>query len=535
MASVVLDRPALGQVAALGSFYDARTDTFIPLSLFRSPPPIDAIATTKNHSTITKYSETDTFKDKLDFLGVKAELGASILAGLVSVEGSGRYLSDTRNSNLVAQASMHYSITTVDEKLNITANGVAECLAFRALDTDVATHVVVGITWGARCVVSAKKQVALSASRGQVTGEVQSGLSLLKLFTVSADAGGGADKDATEVTIDRSFELTVHGDVLANDGVTPTDFDGARSFVRSLPKYIECANDGKGKPISYTLMPLTLLSMFNLVEVKADLTLHQLSLDCLDRFVKLFDDFHGAKQKLYDYHTRLQSQPTTVPHGHLQEVHDMLGRLRGWEATAKSDYASILEEVRSGKADAQKLSDFLEKCRSGELSTNTVKSLMCHVDKMDFVDLIVRDGAKYVGYGGPTLSTLLLENQHDDAYVMYFNDDLRTSSEGRGWSDATAVLLELLRDRSRSRLMVVVDCDAVGSALEKIYVSQLRNGHVIVEDVLEQRKILATNCVMRYDGAALDRAVRTKPLQRRAVKVHCPQSYCDRTLQPSCT
>ncbi len=156
---------------------------------------------------------------------------------------------------------------------------------------------------------------------------------------------------------------------------------------------------------------------------------------------------------------------------------------------------------------------------------------MRYVDKMDFVDLVSREGAKYVGYGGPTLSTLLQENRDDDAYIMYFNDELRTGSNA--WNGTAAVLLELLRDRSRSRLIVVVDTDALGLSLDRIYVSQLRNGSVIMTDVLEHRKVLATNCVMQFSEDAIDRTVKTKPLQRRAVKIHCPQAYCDRTLQPN--
>ncbi|RYP83149.1 hypothetical protein DL769_001455 [Monosporascus sp. CRB-8-3] len=531
MATSILDRPALGQVAALGSLYDARTDTFIPLSLFKTNPPAEVVNTTKNPSTITQYSEADTYKDRLDFLSVKAELGASILAGLASVEGSGRYLSETHNSNLVAQASMYYSITSVNEKLNLAASGVADCLAFRTFDTDVATHVVVGITWGARCVVSAKRQCIASADRSQIAGELQSHLGLPKLLGVKMEAGGDLDKEVVGLTADRLFEVTVHGDVLANDGLTPTDFESARTFIRNLPKYIECTNDGKGKPISYTLMPLSFLGMINLLEIKADVAVHQLSVDCLEKFVKLFDDFRGAQQRLYDYHSRIQIHSTTVPPDHLQDVEDMLGKMRGWEATIKSDYATTLKDVRSGKADAQQLWDLLGRSRSGEMSTASVLSLMRYVDKMDFVDLISREGGRYVGYGGPVLATLLLENRDDDAYIMYFNDELRTSSDA--WNETAAVLLELLRDHSRSRMVVVVDSDAVGDSLEKIYVSQLRNGLVIIEDVLEQRKILATNCVMRFNEAAIDRNAKAKPLQRRVVKIHCPQAYCDRTLQPS--
>ena len=205
--------------------------------------------------------------------------------------------------------------------------------------------------------------------------------------------------------------------------------------------------------------------------------------------------------------------------------------LSGWEAATKSEYAATLKDVRSGRADAQALWDFLHRSQNGGMSVTGAQSLMRYVDKMDFVDLIAREGARYVGYSGPALSTLLLENRHDDAYIVYFNDELRMGSDA--WNDTSALLVELLRDHSRRKLVVVVDCDATGDHLDKIRISQLRNGRVIVEDVIEQRRILTANCVMRFDETTMERNLGSKLLQRRAVKICCPQKYCDRTLQPT--
>ncbi len=306
-------------------------------------------------TTTTRYTEADTYKDKFDLLSVKAELGASILAGLASVGGAGQYLAETRSLNLVVQASMHYSITTVDERLDLMTSGVADCLVSRTLDSDFATHVVIGITWGARCVVSARRQCVASADRSHMAGELQSHLGLLRLVGTNAEAGGELDKDVVDLSADQALEVTVHGDVLANDGLVPTDFASARAYIRNLPKYIECANDGKGKPISYALMPLPLLGMFKLLEIEADVAVRQLSVDCLEKFVKLLDDHRSACQRLSDYRSRLLSHSGTVRPNHLRDVEDALGNMRGWEATVKSEYATLLKEVRSGRADGQQL------------------------------------------------------------------------------------------------------------------------------------------------------------------------------------
>jgi hypothetical protein len=105
---MALSRPALGHVANLGTLYDARTDTFVPISLLPGQIPESAIKRTHNHTTSFEYSESDSFKEKFSKMGFNAELKASFLGGLVEVEGSGKYLNESRDTNRVKQVSMHY-------------------------------------------------------------------------------------------------------------------------------------------------------------------------------------------------------------------------------------------------------------------------------------------------------------------------------------------------------------------------------------------------------------------------------------------
>ncbi|KAH0565816.1 hypothetical protein GP486_000785 [Trichoglossum hirsutum] len=527
----ILKRPALGQVAALGSLYDARSDSFIPFSLLKEAPPATSVETTQKHSTDIKFSRTDTYKEKFDRLDVESELSASFLAGLVKVEGSGRYLTDKRDTNLVMQSSMHYSVTTVEEDLNLASGEIKKCMAFDTLESDVATHVVSGISWGAQCVITAKSQVAIFQDRNQIAGELDAQFGHLKIIGLGRSGAVGLSKEALERKAEHSFEVTVYGDVLANDGLVPADFESAQKFIGNVHKYIEAANDGKGKPITYTLMPLSLLKMFRILEIKGDITLRRLSTECLEKFVQLFDDLRDTQQNLHDYSVRIRSHPSAIPPEHLVAVTDYLSLARTAEASLKSDYARALKDVRASKddADAEQLWRLLKKYRDGNFSTKNLQSVVTYVEKMEFVELITREGAQYVGYQGSSVDTILVGNPHDDAYILYFNDQLR--HESSAWNDNFTLLLELLRDTTRKKLVLAVDCDAVGMALEKPYLCQTRNNRVIVEDVVEQRKILASECIMQYDENVIDRALTSKPLQRRAVKIPCPRPYCDGSLR----
>lgn len=529
MANSVIKRPALGQVASLGNLYDARSDSFISLSMLKSSPPDATLKIIDKHSTDIKLIRKDTYEEKFDNLGVNAELSASVLAGLASVEGSGRYLTDKRDSNLVMQASMQYAVTTVDEDLNITATELKDCLAFQALGADVATHVVTGISWGAQCVITAKTYVSSADDKKQIAGNLDAQFGVLKMIGLRTKGEAQLSKASDEQAVDHTFEVTVYGDVLANDGLVPTDFNSARSFVCNVHRYITAANGGKGKPLAYTLMPLNLLSMINMLELKADIKIRELSVECLEKFVQLFDELREAEQNLYDYYNRVREFSFCVPASHIQAVADQLAKVKGLEATLKSDYAKVLKKVRADSADAQELWQLLAAYRDTESAPKKLVSIIRFAEKMDFAESVIAKGAQYLGFHASSLDTALTNNPHDDAYILFFNGHVRRHCNK--WNENYALLLELLEDKVQKKLILVVDYDAFDQTLENSCISQTRNRRMIVEDVLEQRKQMAKNCTMRHSESHLDRSVEEKPIQRRAVKIPCPSLYCDRHLR----
>ncbi len=73
---------------------------------------------TDNHTSEVKSSNSDTYEEKLKNMSMNAELSASFLSGMINVGGAGRYLTDSRESKRILQASLQYSITTVNDTLN---------------------------------------------------------------------------------------------------------------------------------------------------------------------------------------------------------------------------------------------------------------------------------------------------------------------------------------------------------------------------------------------------------------------------------
>src|SRR3981189_476246 len=104
MSQNAAQRPVLGQWAELGALYDARTDKFVPFSLLKSAPPAAAVRVIGHNTSEVQLSFSDSYAEKFSKMKVGAELSASFLSGLINVDGSGRYLRETRDSNLVEEA-----------------------------------------------------------------------------------------------------------------------------------------------------------------------------------------------------------------------------------------------------------------------------------------------------------------------------------------------------------------------------------------------------------------------------------------------
>jgi GTPase SAR1 family protein len=524
-----LTRPSLEKAESLGTLYDARTDTFVPLSLLRTQPPTSAVTKTDIPSSNVKYLRLDTFKEKFNHLDVGSQLGASFLAGFINVDGSGRYLTEKRDSNLVAQASLLFNITTVSETLNFQAKEIEECLALETLDTDAATHVVAAIVWGSRNIVTAKQTLSREDNAKSVKGRLKIQLSFLEKAKPSG--GGEVGTIDEHQSFDGSFEVTVFGDVLADDGLVPTDLAGAFRFLSNVPKYVANANGGKGKPLTYTLLPIPLLAKVLKREIARSVTIQQLSAECSEKFVQVFDSIATTWQDLNDYRALLQDNRGYIPQDHIRTVGDRISKARTLETKLQSIYASALNDVRAGRADESSLWKVLEDFGSGDFKVHRLTAIISspYREKVQFLENLVAQGAKYIGFNGESLDLELGSNPDVDIHVFHFSEAAKSNSEL--WKQNLSILYQLLGDRTRRLHIVLMDHDAVGERLDAPRITLMRNAEVITGDMLEERKISASKCITRYNDSYLDRSGYPKPLSRIIVKIPCPSAECSSIMR----
>ena len=245
---------ALGRVADLGDLYDARSDNFLEISLYTTdlPRPGDAVHSTDNAYASIDYVRTESLSEKMEKLGVSAELSVSFLGGLVSASGSGKYLNEDKKSARSAKTSLVYSIRTVTEDLKIFSKSSRQLMDQFLLTNIDATHVVVGIDWGANVVLSLEETNTDSSNIQEIQGKLQAALNLAVL---SASGSAEVDFGSSDVEKSSSFSLRLNGDIIPD--TVPQTINESVSFIRSLPYLIKKENEGKGKIMNYILMPIT--------------------------------------------------------------------------------------------------------------------------------------------------------------------------------------------------------------------------------------------------------------------------------------
>ncbi|KAJ6223142.1 hypothetical protein RDWZM_001687 [Blomia tropicalis] len=145
---------AIGRVSNLGGLYDSRSNQFISVSLFEQPLTNSSIISTSNKHTKLEYTLMDTLSEKFRVMDISGELKVSILSGLFKLQGSGRYFKDTKKSYKSAKASLIQSISTEYEEISITDKNIKTLVNMDVLEQIDATHVVVGIQWGGKVLIS---------------------------------------------------------------------------------------------------------------------------------------------------------------------------------------------------------------------------------------------------------------------------------------------------------------------------------------------------------------------------------------------
>ena len=429
-----ISRQALGRVAWLGDLYDATHERFCATSVFKnSRAPSRVVNEQENHYSNISVTTTDSVEEKLNALDVNAELKVSVLSGMVDLGGSAKYLTERKDSFRSVESTLVYNVHTVMERIDLFNSKVRDHISPNALSVSrVATHVVVGIYWGANCTVTVAHQNSEDEDRKEVEASVTAHVEKLK---AAVSAGGEVGAKTARLRRDNwgRFSLRIFGDIQPKSfDEFPTSVDGAVELLRKMPNLVRKSNDSKGKPLKYVLFPLSSLPLQQLLaDVASKGSNHQSvetqtpysSLDegQIIRVTHLFGHITELRQKAHDYYSELSGHCRAITREEeLTSVRETERDLEVQEGCLKSELKDHLIGIRS---DSKTNEDLETLCKTHRDKANETFQKCEEIYKAEkqqivFAKRCTKFGARYLERPiGERIASAC--DQYENVYVLF--------------------------------------------------------------------------------------------------------------------
>lgn len=574
-------RLALGEVGALGGLYDARTDRILPNSFLRSTAPLEKVVVSQKMPTLTyRFTTTDSLEEKLSNLDISANLGLSVLCGLVESNLTGHYILKKKHKDHVREASAICSIQTVAERL-VFENLDSTYLNFDALKTAGATHVIYGLDWGARTVVKVMEKVTsrddtsdirgnASGSRGasgkksgdanmandmgqhsskqdgakedtQSTGLGAQASDLMGKVVNNighVSVGGKLDMDDKLIEKISNFDFEIITDVSDHSiPDLPKDFEGVVAYIQAMPGRLRGVNGDKGVPQAFYLRSIhDIASAFNETISQINL-MNRIDQSSLVDVARRLDEFESINQKFSDREHFLREHSFCVPKAQLKDAKGEKQKATGIETEFKDSLREIIAGIRKGEIDSGSLAKLLEsEVSSGDENDQSSDTLQKYVRKAKFAAAAKKRGAEYASRDGDEKASAI-HGRFEQVFVLHISADAQAHEV---WPVTRQKVWDLLDLRRPDDVVLIEDHDIVGtkpSKLDRPIIQKFMGGELQVKDVVEDDKDLAAKCLIRcIDSSIIKFPRNTRPNDRLPVKMRCPSTNClnDRAEWWSC-
>uniref|UniRef100_T1IIJ1 Uncharacterized protein n=1 Tax=Strigamia maritima TaxID=126957 RepID=T1IIJ1_STRMM len=526
-----LVRNALGRVASIGDLYDVRTDTFVGFSIFDGPIPEIAIEVTTIPTRNIDFINTQTVLEKFEKLNVIPELRASILANLITLEGHAKYL-ENKEKNKKPRKSLVYTIHTQVEKLIFDEeNDLHHFVTIDESDLELGTHFVASITWGAKTVVSMEKDEN-NGKNEDLTKQLR------KLSSTIGKNEEGIEVNIVDDSI--GFSVQLFSDVLPATN-EPKSINEAEKMLKKIPRLVQMANKGKGKPISYILIPIWKLKkcLKNEIEDEKIVAMDQ---NFIAIFIKLVDEIHELKEEVNNMLSKFNEHRYCIPVETARKSFQLKSDFKKNESELMTKFKATLKAIRSGKLDSKEIALQYNELNFGYLLLpQNVKIQLSQYDevfeKINLVEKLRSEGVIYVGidnepFGFDKLQDLSMKN---DVLMLYL-PKIEEYSEKDLWESNRKYFFDLLQlsqksidPRSFGAIDLCVRPDLAITEDKTIdigHICLLKDGHFVDYNVLGSYLRDKETCYAKT--IRNEREVCKKPLNRIELQLECPESLNER-------
>lgn len=231
----------------IGRSYDAQTSK-AGIDIF--PGDIKIEETNVNQFSF-EYRVIKNSKDTKDLLNISGELSLKVKAGLVSVSGSGKYLSDNKKTEDTTEVLAVLKCLTVSETMRGLPKLVDD-VASGKIKYGLGTHYARSITYGGELAASLSIKNTSSSERLDIQGSV-SGVVNAQVVDVSLKAQ--LEKLTSECSGLTDISIKYYSTDLPSKA--PTNLDELVNLIEGFPSRLEKINEGKGIPLEFELQPIS--------------------------------------------------------------------------------------------------------------------------------------------------------------------------------------------------------------------------------------------------------------------------------------
>ncbi|KAI5919568.1 hypothetical protein F4810DRAFT_724475 [Camillea tinctor] len=500
-------RPALGQVADLGTLYDSTIHSFLPANLGKDiSQAISSTATSNRHINLVA---TDTLPAKFLGLRVDNELAASFLAGTVPVSGPGSYLKVPRPSKSFVEGAIILELEMNQATLRLDKVQGLSNLSKDAVQIRKATHIVTGIRLGTIIVLAARLAVQPRTSNPQ--DELVRELKQLKTYikqatylSVNSQWGAYNRHDShvqTFLGAKKNNKYAVFSDLQDWQDIRNITAEDVTRFMNQVPELISRQSI---VPIGYTL--------------------HQSTM----QFIHLFEEWRTCQREIQNYLDATKSSghcyscACDMNDDEKNNIHDRLNKFIEKVQIMKINYARALKNVRRSTSSPQDLAKLLRECYSTETSPREISALL----EKAWLDLEFR--SKITSSGGQVLNyatSRKLISTHSNLYILYFTEEMKRADKTL-WETNYKILKTLLERNPGDYIVAAARCQAHELNFTSPRVTFYRHGRISTADMFAKMDLADQN----YAHCNLDKIDTTRqvhPKDRRLVRIPCPGISCD--------
>ncbi|CAB4492071.1 unnamed protein product [Rhizophagus irregularis] len=529
----IIRRKALGRTAFIGSLYNATRDTFCGTTILKTEFPNDSINRADIPNSELSYEYEDSYVEKFNKLDVEAELKLSALAGLVTLEGSGKYLNDVKESSKSVKGTLIYKMTSVEENLNIYRDGVKTCISTDGLSNTDATHIVIGIKWGAIMIASFECKDTKEDNKSQVEAALESHFEKLSL-SISGNDDANIEKDQSNLM--KQFSIKLLSDVIPHNKRFPKSIDDVRKVMTDIPSYAKQSNDGKGSPIEYVLYPLSelakLLTQNDITTDNTDSTdsmITELTEETVLKIDHIFDDLFKPKQRLNDLFNDAKSISNLLPDDVLDEINNHVQEIKLEEAKLRKDLAESLIKLRSGKGNSDDLENIINAFQKSILSKSSITTFIDQYRSISpKADLVLTLKAKKVEYldNSLTIDHILHRYSNGHIYILIDEDIIDSSNS----SPVHMVFRDLYNLNEKLCKFFIADTKICTWIKGPDYpvIHHYVNGRLKSDDYYNDNKNLFTSNLVKFE--VCNSRPRDDPSDKMRLAIPCPHVDCPHNI-----